>query len=129
MSADLLVYADRTRFKQILYNLLSNAVKFTPAGGRIWIEAGLQDGRIWLSVCDTGVGIAAEDQEIIFKEFHQAGPSTKGVKEGTGLGLAITKRLVEQHGGEIRVVSEPGKGSRFTVALPAAQPESEAPRS
>jgi signal transduction histidine kinase len=120
LSSDLLVYADRTRFKQILYNLLSNAVKFTPAGGKIWIEAALQDGRTWLSVCDTGLGIAAEDQEFIFKEFHQVGTSTRGLREGTGLGLSITKRLVEQHGGEIRVASEPGKGSRFTVLLPAA---------
>jgi two-component system CheB/CheR fusion protein len=120
LSAELLLDADRTRFKQILYNLLNNAVKFTPAAGKIWVEAGLLDGRVWLSVCDTGVGIAAQDHEAIFQEFKQVGTSVRGLREGTGLGLAITKRLVEQHGGEIRVASEPGKGSRFTVLLPAA---------
>jgi len=75
-------------------------------------------------VCDTGVGIAAQDHEAIFQEFKQVGTSVRGLREGTGLGLAITKRLVEQHGGEIRVASEPGKGSRFTVLLPAADPAS-----
>jgi signal transduction histidine kinase len=69
-------------------------------------------------VGDTGVGIPAEEHEAIFDEFHQVGATTKGMKEGTGLGLAITRRLVRQHGGEIRVESEPGKGSRFFFTLP-----------
>jgi signal transduction histidine kinase len=117
---EVLVYADRTRFKQVLYNLLSNAVKFTPESGSVWIEAG-REGDLWsFTVGDTGVGIPPEEHVAIFEEFHQVGTTTRGVKEGTGLGLAITRRLVELHGGGIRVESEPGKGSRFTFTLPAA---------
>jgi len=117
---EVLVYADRTRFKQILYNLLSNAVKFTPEGGSVWIEARREGDRWSFTVGDTGVGIPPEEHVTIFEEFHQVGTTTKGVKEGTGLGLAITKRLVELHGGGIWLESAPGKGSRFTFTLPAA---------
>jgi PAS domain S-box-containing protein len=113
------VQADPLRIKQILVNLLSNAVKFTPAGGRIDIEAGPVEDFVEISVADTGVGIPQHEHEAIFDMFHQAGATTKGVREGTGLGLAITRRLVEQHGGRITVSSEPGKGSRFTFTIPA----------
>jgi PAS domain S-box-containing protein len=122
------LYADRVRFKEILYNLLSNAVKFTPDGGRVWIETAAEAGSMLsVSVVDTGIGIAAEEQESVFDKFYQVGPTTKGVREGTGLGLAITKRLVDQHGGRLSVESEPGKGSRFTFTLPLSAP-SEVPR-
>ena len=114
-----ILLADRTRFKQILYNLLSNSVKFTPEGGRVWIEAHPEDGRLALTVGDTGIGIPLDEQQSVFEEFYQAGTTTKGVKEGTGLGLAITRRLVELHGGKLGVVSEPGQGSRFWFTLPA----------
>jgi signal transduction histidine kinase len=69
-------------------------------------------------VGDTGLGISPEEHVAVFEEFHQVGTTTSGVKEGTGLGLAITRKLVELHGGAIRVESEPGKGSRFTFVLP-----------
>jgi len=115
------IEADRVRVKQILMNLLSNAVKFTPAGGRIDVEADMEDGMARISVADTGIGIPADEHEAIFNVFHQAGATTKGVREGTGLGLAITKRLVEEHGGTIKVSSEVGKGSRFTFTIPMAQ--------
>lgn len=118
IDSDLLVCADRVRLKQILYNLLSNAVKFTPERGRVWLEARIEGDFLRISVCDTGIGIAPSDREAIFEEFHQVGTTTKGVKEGTGLGLAITKRLVERHGGEIHVESEPGQGSQVTFTLP-----------
>ena len=129
---DVTAFADRVRLKQILYNLLSNAVKFTPAGGKVWVEAAERRGRLTMSVSDTGLGIPVEEQEAVFDAFHQVGTTTKGVKEGTGLGLAITKRLVEEHGGRIWVESEPGKGARlsFTVQAgrtwePAARGEAE----
>ena len=112
------IEADRLRVKQILVNLLSNAAKFTPEGGRVSVHARVEGPLVVTSVIDTGVGIAAEEQEAIFDEFYQTGVTTKGVREGTGLGLAITKRLVESHGGEIQVDSKPGSGSRFTFTIP-----------
>jgi signal transduction histidine kinase/CheY-like chemotaxis protein len=113
------VYADRVRFKQILYNLISNAVKFTPKAGRIDIACHGDGNLVRISVTDTGIGIRAEDQAVIFEEFRQVEGAADTTHEGTGLGLAITKRLVEQQGGRISVESEPGKGSRFTFTLPA----------
>jgi len=113
------VYADRVRFKQILYNLISNAVKFTPKAGRIVIDCRGDGNLVHISVTDTGIGIRAEDQAIIFEEFRQVEGAVDATHEGTGLGLAITKRLVEQQGGRISVESELGKGSRFTFTLPA----------
>lgn len=114
------LHADRVRFKEILYNLFSNAIKFTPAGGRVWMEAMVSDGAVYFVVGDTGIGVATEDQAAIFESFRQASATTKGVREGTGLGLAITKRLVEHHGGRIWLESQPGKGSRFFFSLPLA---------
>ena len=113
--------ADRRRFKQVLHNLLGNAVKFTPQGGRIGVEARLHHGFVEISVSDTGVGIPKEEQHAIFNKFHQAGATTKGVREGTGLGLTIARRLVEAQGGTIWVESELGRGSRFTFTIPAEQ--------
>jgi PAS domain S-box-containing protein len=118
------VYADRVRFKQILYNLLSNAVKFTPNGGQVTVDCVEDDDFISISVADTGIGIRAEDQQVVFEEFHQI--DADAVHEGTGLGLAITKRLVEQHGGRIWLESEFGKGSRFSFTLPAGSANSHA---
>ena len=116
------VYADRIRFKQILYNLLSNAVKFTPEGGSIKLNVSRRDDHFaHISVTDTGIGIRPEDQKVVFDEFRQVGKTTRGVTEGTGLGLAITKRLVEQQGGTIEVSSELGKGSQFSFTLPLNQ--------
>jgi signal transduction histidine kinase/DNA-binding response OmpR family regulator len=117
---DLTIYADRVRFKQILYNLLSNAVKFTPKNGRIDIVCCKDQGAARISVTDTGIGIRAEDQKTVFEEFRQVEGSSSNAQEGTGLGLAITKRLVEQQGGKVSLQSEPGKGSRFTITLPLA---------
>src|SRR6201997_1049701 len=118
LEGDRAVYADRVRFKQILYNLLSNAVKFTPKDGRIDIDCAQKGSEVCISVTDTGIGIRAEDQAVVFEEFRQIEENTNTANEGTGLGLAITKRLVEQQGGKISLESEPGKGSRFTFTLP-----------
>jgi PAS domain S-box-containing protein len=122
---DVTAFADRIRFKQILLNLLSNGVKFTPDGGKIWVEATERRGRLTVSVSDTGLGIPVDEQEAIFDAFHQAGATTKGIKEGTGLGLAITKRLVEEHGGRIWVESEPGKGARLSFTMLAGRATAE----
>src|SRR6202049_2370835 len=112
-------YADRVRFKQILYNLLSNAVKFTPKDGRITIACAEDEDFVCISVTDTGIGIRAEDQVVVFEEFRQVEGGKDSTQEGTGLGLAITTRLAEQQAGKIALASEPGKGSRFTFTLPA----------
>jgi signal transduction histidine kinase len=109
---------DERKIKQILLNLLSNAVKFTPEGGRIGIEARQADGVVEVSVSDTGVGIAPEDQPKIFEEFRQVGSDYTHKVEGTGLGLTLAKKFVELHGGKIWVESEVGKGSKFTFTLP-----------
>ena len=109
---------DERKFKQILLNLLANAVKFTPEAGTIHVAARRNGAAIELSVADTGIGIAPEDQGIIFEEFRQVGRDYTGKAEGTGLGLALTKRFVELHGGSIRVESAVGRGSTFTVTLP-----------
>ena len=112
------VVADERKLKQILLNLLSNAVKFTPDGGRIDVRARQDDSFVRISVADTGVGIAQEDQEAVFEEFRQVGSNYTSKQEGTGLGLALTRRFVELHGGTIGVESEPGQGSTFTFTLP-----------
>src|SRR5882724_4859138 len=111
------VYADRVRFKQILYNLLSNAVKFTPKGGCIGIHCSRNEDSVSIAVSDTGIGIRPEDQTLVFEEFRQV--EGNGATGGTGLGLAITRRLVEQQGGKIFLESRVGEGSRFTFSLPA----------
>jgi signal transduction histidine kinase len=111
-------FGDERKIKQILLNLLSNAVKFTPEGGRISIDARQLKGSVQISVSDTGIGIAPEDQARIFEEFRQVGSNHEHQSEGTGLGLTLAKKFVELHGGTIWVESEVGKGSTFTFTLP-----------
>jgi GAF domain-containing protein len=112
-----MIRADERKVKQVLLNLLSNALKFTPEGGRVDVRASVEDGVAEISVTDTGVGIAPEDQQSVFEEFRQVGTAAKKV-EGTGLGLAISRRFIELHGGTIRVESQIGSGSTFTFTLP-----------
>jgi len=111
---------DERKIKQVLLNLLSNAVKFTPEGGRIRLSARLVGGSVEISVTDTGVGIAPEDQGTIFEEFRQVGGDETRQQEGAGLGLTLSKKFVELHGGRIWVDSEVGRGSTFTFTLPLA---------
>jgi signal transduction histidine kinase len=128
------VVGDERKIKQVLLNLLSNAVKFTPEGGRITLAARKRaakdelrmmndefaegGGGVEISVSDTGIGIAPEDQAAIFEEFRQVGGHYARKREGTGLGLTLAKKFVELHGGTIRVESEVGTGSTFTFTLP-----------
>jgi signal transduction histidine kinase len=110
--------ADERKVRQVVLNLLSNAVKFTPEGGRITLQGMRTDGAVQISVSDTGVGIAPEEQEGVFEEFRQVGSDSAKKSEGTGLGLALARKFVELHGGRIRVVSEVGRGSTFTFTIP-----------
>ncbi len=120
---DFFVLADRTRLEQILYNLINNAVKFNRPGGSVTVKAEERDGRAWIHVEDTGVGIASSDLPRIFERLYRADKSRSRKTEGTGLGLAIVKHLVQAHGGEICATSEIGRGSRFTFTLPIAPSE------
>jgi signal transduction histidine kinase/HAMP domain-containing protein/AraC-like DNA-binding protein len=112
--------ADERKFKQILLNLLSNAVKFTPDGGSITVLARRLPQALEVAVRDTGIGIAEEDQRLVFEAFRQAGRDDANKHEGTGLGLALSKRFVELHGGRLTLHSVPGQGSTFTFTLPSA---------
>ncbi len=112
------IEADERKVKQVIFNLLSNAVKFTPDGGQVGIEARLQEDEVQITVWDTGIGIAPEDQERIFEEFQQVGGVSVQKQEGTGLGLSLAKKFVELHGGRIWVESVVVQGSRFTFTLP-----------
>ena len=114
------VRADELRLKQVLLNLLTNAVKFTPDGGSVTVAAARQPSEVYITVVDTGVGIAAADHERIFDSFQQAGRDP-GRLEGTGLGLTLCKRIVELHGGDIWVDSAVGRGSLFGLRLPVAE--------
>ena len=114
------IRADERKFKQILLNLLTNAVKFTPDGGSITVRARMVGGGIEVAVSDTGIGISAEDQAVVFDEFRQVGRHYTNKQEGTGLGLTLTKRFVELHGGTLRLESVPGQGSTFTFNMPSA---------
>jgi PAS domain S-box-containing protein len=113
-----LVQADAERVVQGLSNLLTNSMKFTPRGGRIRLQAEPHAGGVCFVVEDSGIGIAAEDLPYVFDRFWQK--HHEGGERGTGLGLAIVRGIVNAHGGQIKVESTPGKGSRFSFTLPAA---------
>jgi signal transduction histidine kinase/CheY-like chemotaxis protein len=112
------IEADERKVKQVIVNLLSNAVKFTPDGGQVGILAGLGSGEVRITVWDTGIGIAPEDQARIFEEFQQVGGLYGQQREGTGLGLGLARRFVELQGGRLWVESALGQGSRLTFTLP-----------
>jgi len=112
------IHADERKFKQVMLNLLSNAVKFTPNGGTVSVQAKKNGALLSVSVTDTGAGIAPEDHTAAFEEFKQVGNDHARKAEGTGLGLPLTKRIIELHGGEIRLESALGKGSTFSFTIP-----------
>ena len=111
------VTGDQDRLIQVVINLISNAVKFTDSG-RITCAARMRDGQLVVSVTDSGIGIAPADQPKVFEKFKQVGDTLTDKPKGTGLGLPICKEIVEYHGGNIWVESEPGKGSTFAFTLP-----------
>jgi signal transduction histidine kinase len=110
--------ADERKIKQVVINLLSNAVKFTPSGGSVALRARHVAAGVEIAVVDTGIGIAPDQQALVFEEFRQAGGDVLRKAEGTGLGLALVKRFVELHGGMVTLDSEPGRGSTFRFTLP-----------
>jgi len=119
-AAPVVVAVDRSRIRQLLLNLLTNAVKYTPPGGRVRLRLELDDGRIAMTVADSGIGIAAGDLPHVFDRFWRADTARTRTEDraGAGLGLAICKWIAEAHGGSIEVQSRPGRGTAFTVKLP-----------
>jgi signal transduction histidine kinase len=114
------VAIDRQRINQVLQNLLSNALKFTEPGGFIEIGAAVQaDSTVVVRVKDNGIGIAEDEIDLIFDIYRQAQQGENSHRGGTGLGLTICKKIIEAHGGNVWVESEPGKGSTFFFAIPA----------
>jgi signal transduction histidine kinase len=118
-----LMWADRSRVRQLLMNLLTNAIKYTAAGGNVWIESSVAEDRVVVKVRDAGIGIAPGDLPNIFDRFWRADParSRTGARPGVGLGLAISKWIAEAHGGSIEVQSRAGRGTTFTVTLPVSR--------
>ena len=113
-----LVNGDEGTLVETIVNILSNAIKYSRTGSKIIIKAEEIENDIIISVVDTGIGISAEDLPFIFNDFY-TGKDGQKIEKSTGLGLAITKRIVEAHNGSVSVESELGKGSTFTIRLPA----------
>jgi signal transduction histidine kinase len=112
------VWQDVNKLQQILSNLLSNAIKFTPEGGRVLVKAEAEPSHVIITVTDTGVGIAPEEQELVFEKFRQSGNPLTREHAGTGLGLSIVRELTKLLGGEVTLQSELGRGSTFRIRLP-----------
>jgi signal transduction histidine kinase len=110
------VRGDRERLRQVLRNLLENAVKYSPAGEAVDVRARAEDGRVLVTVEDSGPGIPAEQHGLIFERFGRANVGLG--KPGTGLGLFIARSIAEAHGGRLSVASTPGQGATFTLELP-----------
>jgi signal transduction histidine kinase len=112
---DVVVTADAMRLEQVAANLIDNAVKYTPAGGRVDVEAWQDDGRAFLQVRDTGIGIPADELPQIWDRLFRGDASR--TERGLGLGLSLVRAVVKAHGGTVDATSQPGKGSVFTVTL------------
>jgi PAS domain S-box-containing protein len=117
------VLADASALERVLMNLLSNAVKFTPEGGAVHVRAGRDGSDVVFSVSDTGMGMSAEDKERLFTRFFRSPTAMAMAIPGTGLGLAIVKKIVDDHGGSIRVDSVPGTGTTVEFTIPTATAE------
>ena len=114
--------ADGLRLRQMLVNLLSNALKFTEAGGKIGLKVNVWEGWIAFTVWDTGIGIPADKQHLIFQKFQQLESPLTRRFQGTGLGLVLTQRLARLHGGDVSFISSENQGSQFTLLLPPNPP-------
>lgn len=113
-----IIYADGDRIGQVILNLLSNSIKYTPKGGHINIDIGLQGDTLVLGMEDNGIGIPKEDLERIFERFYRVDKARARELGGTGLGLSIAKEIIEAHKGTIEIFSEEGKGTRTVIHLP-----------
>jgi len=127
MAADLPpVAGDQVQLRRVFDNLLGNALKFTPAGGTVTVRLLPVDANLVLEVADTGIGIPADQLGRVFDRFYQVDGSTTRRYSGVGLGLALVKEIVESHGGQVMVESQPDKGSMFRVTLPVMKDDTPA---
>ena len=123
------ITGDRARLEQVLINIISNALKYTPDGGTIDISSGSSNDMVWVNIADTGVGIPKDDLQYVFDRFYRVDKARSRESGGTGLGLSIAKDIIDLHKGDIKIESEPGKGTSVTVFLPLTKedPPEEAP--
>ena len=118
-----MIVGDRNRLEQVMMNVVGNAIKYTPDGGTITVDAGIQGGNVWLEVSDTGIGIPAKDKERIFDRFYRVDKARSRESGGTGLGLSIAREIVLRHHGTIALTSHEGPGTTVRIVLPVRQPE------
>jgi len=114
------VYGDEALLVVALHNLIANAIQYSPDGSRVGVGVNSTGGVIEIAVTDQGIGIPEEDRERVFERFYRIDPARSRHTGGTGLGLSIVKHVTQNHGGDVRVWSQPGKGSTFTMRLPEA---------
>ncbi|MFE5334362.1 sensor histidine kinase [Isoptericola sp. NPDC056573] len=127
-SSDVLVYGDHNLLVTAVRNLLDNAVAYSPENTRVGVGVRVRRGLVEIDVVDQGVGIAADEQDRVFERFYRVDPARSRDTGGTGLGLSIVKHVAADHGGDVQIWSEPGKGSTFTLRIPAADVPQEIPR-
>jgi two-component system sensor histidine kinase SenX3 len=120
------VYGDEPLLVVALHNLIANAIQYSPKGSRVGVGVSNGDGIVEIAVTDQGVGIPDEDLDRVFERFFRIDPARSRHTGGSGLGLSIVKHVVQNHGGDVRVWSQPGNGSTFTIRLPEASPASRA---
>ena len=130
MTQEVRIRGDELRLRQMFLNLISNGIKYTLEGGALQVTLAMVNGFARVDIKDTGIGIPAEHLPHIFDRFYRVDKARNRMDGGTGLGLSIVKWIVEAHGGSIQVVSEPGKGSTFSIQLPIEGPaQGEHPKS
>ncbi|ELC8387100.1 HAMP domain-containing histidine kinase [Clostridium perfringens] len=112
------LYCDKDKITQALVNILSNAIRYSNEGSTIFIEERLKDNKVIISIEDQGIGISEEDLKYVFERFYRADKSRTRATGGTGIGLTIVKSIVSSHGGEVKLESKLGEGSKFTIILP-----------
>ena len=120
MLDDMQVTGDRELMEYACYNLLTNAVKYSPQETQVTVSAARTDGQVRIAVQDQGIGMDQKEVKQIFQKFYRTRNAEESGEAGTGIGLSIVQQIVEQHGGEICVTSQPGAGSCFTLVLPTA---------
>ena len=117
------IHADREAIGRALLNLLDNAAKYSPESPLVWVDLGCEDQRVAIQVRDRGDGIPAAERNTIFDKFVRGATAKASGVEGAGIGLSMVRHIIRAHGGDVRLESEPGRGSTFTILLPIGAKE------